>query len=104
MTQGKRWVAAGLIGLGAALTAPVAVAAADPGIGWGAPGPGILPGPGLGGFGGPASGLGLFPGAGWGAPGPGLLPGPGLGGVGGPASGLGIFPGAGWGLPGPGLI
>jgi hypothetical protein len=42
------------------------VASADPGIGWGAPGPGILPGPGHGGFGGPASGLGLLPGVGWG--------------------------------------
>ncbi|HZN78863.1 MAG TPA: hypothetical protein VFC01_04105, partial [Mycobacterium sp.] len=38
------------------------VAGADPGIGWGAPGPGILPGPGLGGWGGPASGLGVLPG------------------------------------------
>ncbi|MCP9275913.1 hypothetical protein [Mycolicibacterium arenosum] len=82
--------------LGTAMTS--GVASADPGIGWGAPGPGILPGPGLGGFGGPASGLGLLPGAGFG------LPGPGLGGFGGPMSGLGLLPGAGVGLPGPGLI
>jgi hypothetical protein len=68
------------------------VANADPGIGWGAPGPGI------GGWGGPASGLGLLPGLGWG------LPGVGLGGVGGPASGLGVLPGVGWGLPGPGIF
>ena len=74
------------------------VAAADPGIGWGAPGPGILPGPGLGGVGGPLSGLGVLPGAGFG------LPGVGVGGVGGPGSGLGVLPGVGWGLPGPGLI
>ncbi len=74
------------------------VASADPGIGWGAPGPGILPGPGLGGFGGPASGLGVLPGLGWG------LPGIGLGGVGGPASGLGVLPGWGIGLPGPGVF
>jgi hypothetical protein len=74
------------------------VANADPGIGWGAPGPGILPGPGLGGWGGPASGLGLLPGLGWG------LPGVGLGGVGGPASGLGVLPGLGIGLPGPGIF
>lgn len=79
-------------------------ASADPGIGWGAPGPGILPGPGLGGFGGPASGLGLLPGAGFGAPGPGLLPGPGRGGLGGPASGLGLLPGLGFGAPGPGVF
>jgi hypothetical protein len=78
--------------LGAAVLAALSVAAgsgvagADPGIGWGASGPGILPGPGLGGFGGPASGLGLLPGVGWG------LPGVGLGGVGGPASGLGVLP------------
>ena len=32
---------------------------------------------GLGGWGGPASGLGLLPGLGWGAPGVGILPGPG---------------------------
>lgn len=75
-----------------------AVAGADPGIGWGAPGPGILPGPGLGGVGGPFSGLGVLPGAGWG------LPGVGVGGVGGPASGLGVLPGLGWGLPGPGIF
>jgi hypothetical protein len=74
------------------------VANADPGIGWGAPGPGILPGPGLGGWGGPGSGLGLLPGLGWG------LPGVGIGGVGGPASGLGVLPGLGWGLPGPGIF
>jgi hypothetical protein len=64
----------------------------------GAPGPGILPGPGLGGVGGPASGLGVLPGLGWG------LPGPGIGGFGGPGSGLGVLPGLGWGLPGPGLL
>jgi len=87
-----------------AFPAATGVAAADPGIGWGAPGPGILPGVGLGGVGGPASGLGVLPGAGWGAPGPGVLPGIGLGGIGGPASGLGVLPGAGVGLPGPGLI
>ena len=80
------------------LTAVAGVANADPGFGWGAPGPGILPGPGLGGFGGPASGLGLLPGAGLG------LPGVGLGGVGGPGSGLGVFPGIGIGLPGPGVF
>lgn len=74
------------------------VANADPGIGWGAPGPGILPGPGLGGWGGPGSGLGVLPGLGFG------LPGIGLGGVGGPASGLGVLPGLGWGLPGPGIF
>jgi hypothetical protein len=74
------------------------VANADPGIGWGAPGPGILPGPGLGGWGGPASGLGVLPGLGWG------LPGIGPRGVGGPASGLGVLPGLGWGLPGPGIF
>jgi hypothetical protein len=74
------------------------VAGADPGIGWGAPGPGILPGPGLGGVGGPLSGLGVLPGVGWG------LPGVGVGGVGGPGSGLGVLPGIGWGLPGPGLL
>jgi hypothetical protein len=80
------------------LIAVSGVASADPGIGWGAPGPGILPGPGLGGWGGPASGLGLLPGLGWG------LPGIGVGGVGGPGSGLGVLPGLGWGLPGPGLV
>lgn len=80
------------------LTAVAGVANAHPGIGWGAPGPGILPGPGLGGFGGPASGLGLLPGVGLG------LPGVGLGGVGGPASGLGVLPGVGIGLPGPGVF
>lgn len=95
--MGRRIATAAVLALcGLAITA--GVANADPGIGWGAPGPGILPGPGLGGFGGPASGLGLLPGAGWG------LPGPGLGGFGGPASGLGLLPGAGFGLPGPGLI
>jgi hypothetical protein len=77
------------------------VAGADPGIGWGAPGPGILPGPGLGGFGGPASGLGLLPGLGRGLPGIGVG---GVGGVGGPASGLGVLPGLGVGLPGPGVF
>jgi hypothetical protein len=80
------------------------VANADPGIGWGAPGPGILPGPGLGGVGGPASGLGLLPGLGLGAPGVGVLPGPGLGGFGGPGSGLGLLPGFGIGLPGAGVF
>jgi hypothetical protein len=49
------------------LLADSGVAAADPGIGWGRPGPGI------GGWGGPRSGLGLLPGAGFGLPGPGLL-------------------------------
>lgn len=68
------------------------VANADPGFGWG------LPGPGIGGWGGPASGRGLLPGLGWG------LPGIGLGGVGGPASGLGLLPGLGWGPPGPGVF
>jgi hypothetical protein len=102
-----RWVgglavAAGA--LGAAMLAGTAVAGADPGVGWGAPGPGILPGPGLGGFGGPASGLGLLPGIGLGAPGVGVLPGPGFGGFGGPLSGLGLLPGAGIGLPGPGVF
>jgi hypothetical protein len=77
---------------------PSGVANADPGFGWGAPGPGILPGPGLGGWGGPGSGLGVLPGLGFG------LPGIGLGGVGGPASGLGVLPGLGWGLPGPGIF
>jgi hypothetical protein len=75
-----------------------ATASADRGVDWGAPGPG------LGGWGGPASGLGLQPGLGWGAPGIGILPGPGLGGWGGPASGLGLLPGAGFGLPGPGVF
>jgi hypothetical protein len=89
----------GAVALATLSTATVSgVANADPGIGWGAPGPGILPGPGLGGFGGPASGLGLLPGLGWG------LPGIGLGGVGGPASGPGVLPGAGFGLPGPGIF
>jgi hypothetical protein len=55
------------------LIAAGGVASADPGIGWGAPGPGLLPWSGLGGFGGPASGLGLLPGAGFGLPGPGLI-------------------------------
>ncbi|MCV7346760.1 hypothetical protein [Mycolicibacterium rhodesiae] len=99
---------AGLAGAAAVVTVPLTVmsgvANADPGLGWGAPGPGILPGLGFGGVGGPASGLGLLPGAGLGAPGAGLLPGPGLGGLGGPLSGLGLLPGAGVGLPGPGLI
>lgn len=96
-----RRVAAGVAGAAAifALSVGVPVVAnADPGIGWGAPGPGILPGPGLGGLGGPASGLGVLPGIGFG------LPGVGLGGVGGPFSGLGVLPGLGWGLPGPGLL
>lgn len=93
-----RSVAAALVGAAAIIAVPGGVASADPGVGWGAPGPGILPGPGLGGFGGPASGLGLLPGAGFG------LPGVGLGGAGGPASGLGVLPGLGWGLPGPGLF
>lgn len=100
-----------LVGLAAAaavITVPLAalsgVASADPGLGWGAPGPGILPGLGLGGVGGPASGIGVTPGAGAGAVGVGVLPGPGLGGVGGPASGVGVLPGAGLGLPGVGLI
>ncbi len=90
----SRVAAAALIG--AAVLAPMSigagVASADPGIGWG------LPGPGIGGWGGPGSGLGVLPGPGWG------LPGPGLGGFGGPASGLGLLPGLGWGLPGPGLF
>jgi len=85
----------GLAAAAAAIAVPLAalsgVASADPGLGWGAPGPGILPGLGLGGVGGPASGVGV-------------LPGPGLGGVGGPASGVGVLPGAGVGLPGAGLI
>ncbi|CAN5799251.1 hypothetical protein BH10ACT9_BH10ACT9_48470 [soil metagenome] len=71
-----RRIAVGLTvgaGLAAASLAGPGMAAADPGLGWGAPGPGILPGPGLGGIGGPASGLGVLPGAGWGAPGPGLI-------------------------------
>jgi hypothetical protein len=99
---------AGMAGAAAVLALPLAalspVANADPGVGWGAPGPGILPGLGFGGIGGPASGLGVLPGAGLGAPGAGLLPGPGLGGLGGPLSGLGVLPGAGVGLPGLGLI
>lgn len=70
-----RTAAVALAGLAAALILPAGtgVATADPGIGWGAPGPGVLPGPGLGGVGGPASGLGTLPGAGLGAPGPGLI-------------------------------
>ncbi|MCX2928861.1 hypothetical protein ORI20_01145 [Mycobacterium sp. CVI_P3] len=100
--------AAWFAGAAAVVTVPFAalsaVANADPGLGWGAPGPGILPGLGFGGVGGPASGLGVLPGAGLGAPGPGLVPGPGLGGLGGPLSGLGVLPGAGIGLPGPGVI
>lgn len=99
---------AGLGGAAAVIAVPLAalsgVANADPGVGWGAPGPGILPGLGFGGVGGPASGLGVLPGAGLGAPGAGVLPGPGLGGLGGPLSGLGVLPGAGIGLPGLGLI
>ena len=67
----RRLVAA-IVGTAAILVVPSGVASADPGIGWGAPGPGILPGPGLGGFGGPGSGLGVLPGLGWGLPGPGL--------------------------------
>lgn len=98
MNQRLRRASAAVVGAAAILAIPGGIAAADPGFGWGAPGPGILPGPGLGGFGGPASGLGLLPGPGFG------LPGPGVGGFGGPASGLGLLPGAGWGLPGPGLI
>jgi hypothetical protein len=93
-----RRAAAAALGAAAIIAVPSGVATADPGIGWGAPGPGILPGLGLGGFGGPASGLGLLPGAGFG------LPGVGLGGVGGPGSGLGVLPGLGLGLPGPGLF
>lgn len=99
---GSRRVAGVLMGAAALIAVSMAtgsgVASADPGIGWGAPGPGILPGPGLGGFGGPASGLGVLPGLGWG------LPGPGVGGFGGPGSGLGLLPGLGWGLPGPGVF
>ena len=43
----------------------------------GAPGPGVLPGPGVG-----APGIGVLPGAGAGAPGPGVAPGRGVGGAG----------------------
>jgi len=86
-----RWVTAAALGAAAVIAVPSGVATADPGIGWGAPGPGILPGLGFGGFGGPASGLGLLPGAGFGLPG-------------GPGSGLGVLPGLGWGMPGPGLF
>lgn len=67
-----------------AMTIGTGLAAAHPWIDPGAPGPGIVPGPGVG-----APGVGILPGD----------PGPG-----GPASGIGIFPGPGAGLPGPGLI
>jgi hypothetical protein len=74
-----------LIAAGAVSVIPMiaasGVASADPGFGWG------LPGPGVGGWGGPASGVGV-------------LPGPGAGGVGGPASGAGVLPGLGFGGPG----
>jgi hypothetical protein len=97
-----RKASAVLLGAAAIAATPVAlgttVANADPGIGIGAPGPGILPGRGLGRIGGPLSGIGVLPGLGPG------LPGPGIGGFGGPGSGLGLLPGAGFGLPGPGLI
>jgi hypothetical protein len=89
--KAMRRLAAALVGTAAIIAVPSGVATADPGVGWGAPGPGILPGLGLGGFGGPASGLGLLPGAGFGLPG-------------GPGSGLGVLPGLGWGMPGPGLF
>ncbi|CAN5459819.1 hypothetical protein BH10ACT9_BH10ACT9_22120 [soil metagenome] len=105
--------ATGIAAVAIALTAGVGMAAADPWIDPGAPGPGIVPGPGVGapgvgvlpgdpGPGGPASGIGVFPGPGAGAPGVGLLPGD--PGPGGPASGIGVFPGPGAGLPGPGRI
>ncbi|CAN5880199.1 hypothetical protein BH09ACT7_BH09ACT7_27770 [soil metagenome] len=89
-----RWAAAAVIGvaIAAGSMAATGVATADPGVGWG------LPGPGIGGWGGPASGLGVLPGVGFG------LPGVGVGGVGGPLSGLGVLPGLGVGLPGPGLL
>jgi hypothetical protein len=87
----------------AAVAVPVvmgsAVASANPGVDWVAP---IVPGIGLGGVGGPESGLGVLPGAGVGAPG--VLPGVALGGVGGPESGLGVLPGWGVGLLGAGVI
>ena len=50
-----------------AMTTMSGTANADPGVGWG------LPGPGLGGWGGPASGVGVLPGAGIGLPGLGLI-------------------------------
>lgn len=68
---------AGFAGAAAVIAVPLAalpgVGNADPGVGWGAPGPGIQPGLGFGGMGGPASGLGVLPGAGLGLPGPGLI-------------------------------
>lgn len=95
-----RTLAGVLVSAAAVAVLPVAatsgIANADPGIGRGAPGPGIRPNPG--GIGGPHSGLGVLPGPGLG------LPGVGRGGFGGPHSGLGVLPGRGWGLPGPGLL
>ncbi len=80
-----------LVATGAISVTPIiaasGVASADPGFGgWGGPasGVGVLPGPGAGGAGGPASGLGVVPGLG-------------LGGWGGPASGAGVLPGVGFG-------
>lgn len=79
-----RCAAAGITTGTVAFTIGVGVASADPWVDPGAPGPGILPEPGVG-----APGIGLLPGD----------PGPG-----GPLSGIGVFPGPGAGLPGPGLI
>ena len=68
-----RRIAGVVVGVAAIAVIPLAatsgIASADPG----APGVGVLPGPGLGGVGGPASGLGVLPGAGFGLPGPGLI-------------------------------
>lgn len=57
----------------------------DPGLGKGAPGPGLTPGVGVG-----APGPGVAPGVGVGAPGPGVLPSPGVANAGGPVNRVGI--------------
>ena len=66
------------------------VYAVDPGVGIGAPGPGVARYPRVG-----APGVGVLPGAGVGAPG--VTP---HNGIGGPASGAGALPGAGYGTAG----
>lgn len=61
--------------------------AVTPGVG--APGVGVLPGPGLGGVGGPASGVGVLPGAGAGQAGVGYSGGVGVN-LGGPVNRVGV--------------
>lgn len=62
----------------------------DPGLGKGAPGPGVTPGVGVGAPGVGAPGVGVTPGVGVGAPGVGVAPSPGVANAGGPVNRVGI--------------